>query len=1048
MFGKSIDVKKINLVILLYFLFSMTIFSQNQEWEVSGIITDENNLPLPGVNVVVSGTTYGSITDFDGKYRISASGKDTLVFSFIGYNVETRAINNQTNINLQLSPSLQELEQVVVVGYGVQKKESVVGSIVQAKGSDLMKSGGVSTVGEALQGKLPGVTTIYSNSTPGENEPLIFIRGQSSWNGSGQPLILVDGMERSMSNIDLNEIENMSVLKDASATAVFGVKGANGVILINTKRGKEGKAKLSFSANTTLKAPSKLPKRVDSYDAILLANESIEREMLYNPNSWNNYIPLEIADKYRNPANELERMMYPNVDWEDAILKDYAMDNRVNLSVRGGSKVAKYFTSFSYQHVSDIFDSKSYDNGKGYESEFSYDRFNYRSNLDFDITRSTRFTVNLSGYYGNQNKPADGNKLSQILGALYQLSPSIYYPRYPDGSYGMDPSESYETLNPLVMLSSLGATNQYKFQINSDFVFDQKLDFLTKGLNFKAKLSMDNNMTATRSIRDGINTGLPRDNVVYKYYDADGNEFFVTNPGINDFDFAIAPWTLNDLSVNNGSRSRRLFYQMSFDYSRVFGNHSTSALFLFNREEFAIGNMFPRYREDWVSRLTYGYDTRYFIDINGAYNGSEKFSDDYRFELFPSAALGWMISNESFMKGLSWLNKLKVRGSYGLVGDDNFSGRWRYMTQWGSGGNAYLVPSNFGNNNTPYTFYSETVLGNYDLHWETALKSNIGFELAVLDRMFSLDLDFFRENRKDIMLVGADRSIHDIIGAAPPDANSGEVDVKGMELILKEDYKFGNGLRLWTTFSYTYAVDKIISKEDPFLRADYLKEEGFPISSNKAPIPGDILTSWDDIYMSVPLVDGQYARRPGYYDMMDYNADGDFQSAFDNAPYGYSNRPQKTWFLSIGTDYKGFSFSVDLYGAQNATRFYQTRNFQNQHLTYFDHSLDYWSVNNPSGSWTLSPYSLNEASTNNNENYYDASLVRLKTIELAYSIPKALLKKSGVDQLRIFVNGNNLYLWTDLPDDREFNGGNVTQSSFRGNYPTLKRINFGFNLNF
>ena len=933
------------------------------------------------------------------------------------------------------------LEDVVVVGYGVQKKESVVGAISQVTGEKLQQAGGVTNVGEALQGRLPGVTTISSSGLPGETDPLIFIRGQSSWNGGGQPLILVDGVERSMGDIDVNEIDQISVLKDASATAVFGVKGANGVILITTKRGTTGKAKLSISANTSIKMVSKLPTKLDSYGGIQVTNEAIMRELMYSPSSWNKIVPMQIADKFRNPATLEESYIYPNVDWEDLILKDFATDTRVNMSVRGGADFVKYFGSLSFQSTRDIFDGGRYPNNKGYESEYRYDRFNYRTNLDFDITNTTKFSINLSGHFGVQEKPKDD--LRVVLNSLYSLAPSVYYPVFPDGKFGMDESGAWDLTNPFIRLTSAGYNTYNKIQVNSDFVLEQKLNFITEGLKIKAKLSYDNNMTTQQTLSDTGNN--PYENVIYRLYDIDGNETIESSDGVNDFDFVIQPWNLGTNNIQDGSRMRRLNYELSLNYNKIFAKkHNTSALFLFKREEYAIGNMFPRFREDWVSRLTYNYDSRYFMDVSGAYNGSEKFGEGYRFELFPSVALGWVISNEPFMSDYNWLTKLKLRGSYGLVGDDNFSGRWKYMTQWGSGGSTDLVPSSFGSN-SPYIWYSEDVLGNPDLQWETAIKSNIGIEVSFWENMITADFDYFTEDRDNILIPGSSRSIPDFYGTNPPDVNSGQVEVRGYELVLGFNYKFDNGIGLWSNFSLTDARDKIIYKESPALSPFYQKPEGFPIGQTISGIPGEIIGSWDDIYMATPIASGQEFRRPGYYDYVDFNNDGTYNSTYDNAPYAYSVRPQKSWTMTTGARYKGINLMVMFYGTQNATRVYSTASFLSESYGFFEHQMGYWSKDNPDATKTLPGYTLGIGTNDPHSSLYDASLVRLKTVELSYNIPKKICKKIGFDDLKIFANGNNLYLWTNLPDDREFNG---SSGSYRGDYPTMKRFNFRLNINF
>jgi len=1017
---------------------------QPQKKQIKGKITDAKGEAVPGTTVLVKGTQVGTIADFDGNFILDVPlDAKVLQFSFVGMKPQEVPVGNKTTFNVILEEQTVGLEEVVAVGYGVQKKESVVGAITQVQGEVLLKAGGVTNVGEALQGRIPGVTVINSSGMPGNSNMRIFIRGQSSWNNAGQPLVLVDGIERTMSDIDLNEIDKISVLKDASATAVFGVKGANGVILITTKRGTEGKAQFTLSANATITTLSKLPRKLDSYDAITVGNEAIMREVMYSPGSWNNYRPYEIVNKYRNPASIEEGYIYPNIDWADELLKDFATDYRVNLSIRGGSDFAKYFGSLSYQTVNDIFDGNKYPNNKGYQSEYKYNRFNYRSNFDFNISRSTKFSIDLSGFLGIQEKPNEDLRLA--VSAIYSLAPSLYTPIFPDGYYGRHISGDWDFENPIVNLTQTGYNTYNKVQINSDFVLEQKLDFITKGLFFNGKLSYDNDMTSAQQLLDPQIAGTA--NVIYRMYDGD-KEIIYSGPGLNNFDFVVQPWTLNSMQVQNNSRMRRLNYELSFNYSRIFTErHNVTALFLLKREEFAIGNMFPRFREDWVGRVTYNFDSRYFIDVNGAYNGSEKFGPGHRFDLFPSAALGWMVSNEAFMSELSWFDKLKVRGSLGFVGDDNFSGRWKYITQWGSGGNAYLVPSNFSSK-SPYLGYKEQSVGNPDLQWETAFKSNVGVEISILENMFSADFDYFMENRDNILITGSQRSIPNFYGTAPPDANSGEVEVKGYELVMGFNYKFNNGIRTWINYSFTDAKDKIIYREDPSLLPFYQKAEGYPIGQIRRPVAGDILTSWDDIYMSTPTISDQSFRRIGYYDFIDFDADGVYNASYDNAPYGYTNRPEKTWNITAGAGYKGLNLMVQFYGTQNATKQYDTRSFVKQTDLFFEHRLDYWSKENPTGTTTLPYWSLRQGAEDLLGNFYDASMIRLKTVEISYDIPKNALRKMGISGLKIFANGNNLYLWTKLPDDREFNGSNTASSEYRGDYPTLKRFNFGLNLNF
>ena len=885
------------------------------------------------------------------------------------------------------------------------------------------------------KGTCRGVTTIQGSGVPGEDNIRIFIRGRSSWNGNGDPLVLVDGVKRSMNDIDMNDVENISVLKDASATAVFGVEGANGVILITTKRGQTGKAELSLSVNTTVKMVSQLPQKLDSYNALLQANSAILRGMAQAPNTWNNFTPLDIIDRYRNPSSLQESYIYPNVNWEDELLKDFAQDHRFNLSVRGGNKTAKYFGSLAYQTVEDIFDGGRYDSGRGYLGEYRYDRFNFRSNIDFNITNTTELSVNLAGFYGVRENPGS---LGNVTNGLYLIAPSLYTPVYPDGLYGQPFSYFNVYNNPFVTLAGSGFNTFRQFQVNTDFILKQNLDFITEGLSFKGRFSLDNSQRTIQSLNDS--------GVIYRVYDGDDEVLLI--PDSNTlFGYVQSPWTLGNEQAQNGQRRRQMVYDFSLNYNKSFADkHNVTGLFLFRRQELATGSAFPRYREDWVGRLTYDYDSRYFLDVNGAYNGSEKFGPGLRFELFPSVALGWTVSNESFMEKADWVNLLKFRGSYGIVGDDNFTGRWRYISQWGSSGDSgYLVPSDY-QGNSPYTFYREDVVGNPDLQWESSTKYNIGAEFKLFNGLLTGEVDYFAEDRDNIVIIGDDiQTLPDFFGATPPDINQGIVEIRGYEIVIGSSYSFDNDLTLFGDFNFTQAIDKVIRRDDPALRADHLNDAGFNIGQGSTAIPSGILTSWDDIYSSTPLNQNQNTVRPGYYGLVDFDGDGIYNSELDNAPFGYPNQPQRTWGLTLGAQYKGFSLSAQLYGTQNASRLFSNQTFSNSTPLIFQQDLDYWTVDTPNNTDTQPSFGVPGA-TNPRDNWLDASLTRLRTVSLSYDIPREICEKLGLKKLQLFANGNNLFLWSNMPDDREFNTSGTAQS--RGDYPTLKRFNFGFNMNF
>ena len=1032
-------------VFFILLAFSFFSFNTTAQEKITGTVTDKDGNLLPSVSILQKGTNNGNSSDFDGNFSITLTlGPKILVFSYLGYETLEVQIGSKKNLNIILKESAETLDEIVIVGYGTQKKESVVGAISQIKGEDLMeRTAGIANMEEALQGNIPGVTAIQGSGVPGENNMRIFVRGRSSWNGTGGPLILVDGIKRSMTDIDMNDVENISVLKDASATAVFGVEGANGVIIITTKRGKIGKAQLSLNVNSTIKMVSQLPEKLDSYSALLQANSAILRGVAQAPNTWNNYTPLPIVDRYLNPSSLEQSYIYPNVNWEDELLKDFAQDYRVNLSVRGGNKKTKYFGSLAYQTVSDIFDGGKYDNGRGYLGEYRYDRFNFRSNIDFNITSTTEFSVSLGGFTGVRESPSG---LGNVTNGLYLIAPTLYPPVYPDGVYGNPFSYFNVYVNPVESLQAKGYNTYRTFQINTDFILKQKLDFITKGLSFKGRFSLDNTQRSRQDLNDG--------GVIYRVYDGD-QEVLLTPDVTTRFGYVQDPWNLETSEVEEGQRSRRMVYDFSFNYNRTFADkHNLTALFLVRRQESANGsggiNAFPRYREDWVGRVTYNYDSRYFIDINGAYNGSEQYGPGYRFDLFPSVALGWTITNESFMeKSDNWLNNLKIRGSYGLVGDDNFptsGGRWRWLTQWESGSSAYLVPSTYGGR-SPYNFYREAIVGNPNLQWEEAVKYNIGAEFTFFDGLLTGEVDYFAENRDKVVVLNNRRQA-DLGGSTAPPANIGVTEVRGYEIVLGSSYTFDNGLNLFGDFNFTQAIDKTIVRDDPFFTPEYLQQAGYTIGQGRSAIPAGILTSWDDVYMSTPQNQNQNFTRVGYYDVVDFDGDGVYDNNFDNAPFGYPNQPQRTWSATLGARYKGFSISAQLYGTQNASRLFSNSTFSNSTPLIFAQDLDYWTVDTPNNTDTQPSFGVPGA-TNPRDNWLDGSITRLRAVSLSYDIPKNTCKKLGLQKLQLFVNGNNLFLWSDMPDDREFNrtGTNLATQQ-RGDYPTLKRFNFGFNMNF
>lgn len=1036
---------------------------------IKGKVTDEKGEGLPGVSILLKGTQQGTTTDIDGNFSIDVPDKDAvLVFSFVGYISQEVAVGSQTMVNVTLNVDQKILEEVVVVGFGTQKKQSVVGSIVQMDEEVIKRNGNVTDLREALAGQLPGINALTTSGEPGgittgESATNIFIRGQSTWNG-GQPLVLVDNVERSMNNIDPNEVATISVLKDASATAVFGVKGANGVILITTKRGQQGKTKLNFNYTTTAKMVSKVPDKLDSYDALMRKNEIIEREGVLNQPSWNDYMPYDIVTRYRMPQSAEYAAIYPNVDWAKAVFKDVGFSHRATLSAQGGSKAVQYFGSLAYLHEGDMF--RDYDNGKGYKPNYNFDRFNFRSNIDVAITKTTKLKLNLAGYYSQKNtnfnnEGSSGRADQWMWAAAYFLPSSIYLPQYEDGLWGAYAEGGNETVNPLAVIYNIGIRQTRATQLNSDFTLEQDLSFITKGLRASGSLFYDNTIRSEGGVYDNANSVRPAEastNVAYKQVyplrykgpEQDPSEYTVYLPiSTDEYDWIMRPWTIRNEEIkaanwdSNIPVERRMMYQFQLNYARQFGDHNVTAMGLAKREEYAKGSMFKNYREDWVFRATYDYKTRYLFEVNGAYNGSEQFGPGYRFDFFPSVGLGWVISNESFFKAGIW-DHFKLRYSVGKVGDDNISGaRWLYASQLAYGGEARLNDRSDGL--SPYKYYRESVVGNPGIHWETALKANYGIELGFWQNALNINVDIYNEDRTDILMTGSQRNVPPFFGATPPSANLGRVKSKGFEVEASFNKLLGAFWKIWGNASYSRNTNRIIFRDDAPLLYGYQKQAGYPIGQTRSQISTGFYNNWDEIYASVPTENNDLQKLPGYYNLADFNGDGVIK-ADDSAPYGYSGIPQNTGTFSLGAGYKGFSLSVQFYGVTNANRVIQFDNYRSSTDIVFGHARDYWSKDNPNATSFLPRW---KTPGENIGNYfiYDASFLRLRNAEIAYNFDKSeFLKKKNISNMRIFLNGTNLLFWSKLPDDREstYDGGSATN----GAYPTMRRINLGIDFSF
>ena len=1017
-----------------------------QQTTVKGSVSDSKGEPLIGVTVMMKGhTNIATVTDMDGNFVLSVPNpKAVLEFSYVGMQNAKVELKGRQTIKLTMHDDEHTMDEVIVVGYGQQKKASVVGSITQTSGKTLERAGGVSSIGAALTGNLPGVVTMSSTGMPGEEDPKIVIRGVSSWNNS-EPLVLVDGIERPMNSVDISSVQNVSVLKDASATAVYGVRGANGVILITTKRGQEGRAKIEVGMNMTLKTASKLPGTLHSADALTIRNQAAQQELGLKPESWGKVLPLDFIDNYRNGVDP-ER--YPDVDWQSEVFKSTAMAYNPHINVSGGTKYVKYFAAVDYLHEGDLF--REWDNNRGYQAGYGYNRINVRSNLDFKLTKTTQLAMNLSGSHGVRKGPwgtATGSfGESQLWQAAYSAPRDAFQPRYSDGTWGYYPADSQGAPNSILNLALSGVEKHTTTRINPDFTLNQDLSFITKGLRFSAQIAWDN---VFQEDGRGINDLYHNAQMKWINPETGAVSYKEQQNGLTNFDFQEGIlWTTAGGAVSNWLTQRNLNYKGQLFYANKFGKHDVSAMGVFERSERSVGSEFTHYRENWAFRTTYNYDSRYFLELNAAYNGSEQYGPDYRFDFFKSGAAGYTISEEKFFKPLrKVVDMLKFRYSYGEVGDDGANlGRWLYATQWqiqgGDPGHGKAQLS-IDDTESHYQVYKEAKLGNPNIHWEKSTKQNFGIDYGFFGGLVTGNIDFFVDNRKDVLIPGNRRAIPTYFGASAPAANLGKVRCTGYEIELRLNKNFG-AHHVYGNFSMTHATNKVLSYDDPKLYPAYKKTQGFAIGQDHANLTSGFAKTWDDVIGITQYNTNDNQKMPGQYDVLDYNADGVIDDN-DSAPYGYTGTPQNTYNAMIGWTWKGFDVYVQFYGVTNVSRYVGFNSLNKNLNTVFDEG-SFWTKYNQDADAPMPRLNSTPSFYEGTRFHYDGSFVRLKNAQISYTFTQPWVKNLGLTSIQLYLNGNNLWVWSRMPDDRESNYAGTGLAS-QGAYPTVKRFNLGLKIN-
>ena len=1024
------------LPVVVLILIGQNIWAQSKQ--IKGIVKDTKGEAIIGASVIEKGTSNGIVTDADGNFTLNVSnGNAVLQFKYIGFQSQEIDLNGKTSISVIMHESSQALSEVVVVGYGAQKKESVVGAISQITTKDLLNSP-AANISQAIAGRIPGVITTQTSGAPGADDALIYIRGRASFAGDNQPLVLVDGVERQFSQIAPDDIETVSVLKDASATAVYGVRGANGVILITTKRGKEQKPIVSVSANWQTQSPTRGNNYLDSYNSVMLLEEALANDGLPSQ-----YSAADLDMYKKSVAGQLsgvEAMLYPNVNWYKTVLRNSAPAQRYNANIQGGTKRMKYFVSAEYYNQDGLFRNFSLDQ-YGNSSNTSYQRYAFRANLDFLMTKDLTLSVNFGTRFENRqgpnsNESTDGTysyvyySVNHVPGWLFPVAYTIGEGADRQTLYGG--SSQYQD-NIVGRLARAGFGRASNTINETNFVGDYKMDWLTKGLSAKIMASFDYNAYYLRAFTAGFATYELNDRGNYQNIDAYNK--FNTNTELT-------------YAGDNQTTTYKLYMEAQLNYARNFGRNAVTGMLLYNQNDYQYQADLPERYQGLVGRVTYGYNNRYLGEVNFGYNGSENFMRGHRFGFFPSFSLGWRINEEEFMKDTKeWLTNLKVRASYGEVGNDVYKigtvkQRFLYQAVWTQ------LPNDYYFGTTGNTGIFESQYPNYAVTWERAHKYNAGIDFDLSKGILGGTLDLFAERRNNILTPYLTRP--QWVGVNMAAGNLGETKNSGFEIELKHEKKIGKDFHYNVGLSFSHAKNTILNMDEPALETAYRKQAGHPIGQYFGLISDGFVTSADLANPDFPISTFGNVK-VGDLKYRDMNKDG-FIDDRDVTFIGNSDVPENTYSLNLGANYKGFGLTVMFQGVDHVSRYYDADAmfaFVNGGKVRSFH-MDRWNPNlSESENLANAKYPLLHYDSYGNHNQRlnsfflkNGSFIRLKNIELGYNLPAKLIEKASMSDCRLYVNALNLVTWDHLDGlaDPESQGSN--------RYPIMKSVNFGINIKF
>ncbi|WP_240155037.1 TonB-dependent receptor [Chitinophaga sp. Cy-1792] len=1093
--------KKLQCLLSLLLLSSTAMQVSAQSRVISGSVKDEKNYPLQGVTVKVKNSPSGATTDAKGNFTFNANGNaDSLIVTFIGYNRQSLSMAASNNFSIILQQASTSLTDVVVVGYGQQKKESVTAAISTISSKELVQSP-VANISNALAGRLSGLTAIQTSGKPGADASTLYVRGVGTYTGNTAPLVMVDGVARdSYNDIDPNEIETLSILKDASATAVYGVRGANGVILITTKRGKTGTPRISASAQTAYSEFNKMPNFVNSYQYATLKNEQTfenywvqygkgytdwsqfvkDRDANWTTSGGLYFSPEDIK-YYQNahtpaidgkPNPYYDPYFHPDVNWKDQIFRKTAPQKQVNANVTGGTNAVKYFLSFGYLNQGGLFNTSFMPFSD--EMQFKKNRYNLRGNFDFDVNKDFKISLDLGTQYiqltGMDNDQYIWEK--RILWASPLSSPG-----YKDGKFLIPYTQTTnDQTNPLYAIAN---SNNYNLTnnstLNSSLKLSYKLDFITPGLSVNARGAYDSYFSSR--------TGGKSYPLLYN---------FRPNPNGDKLNPII--YLVNDIKPNErwadwyNEKNRKIYTEFSINYARDFGKHAVTGLLLGNTEKFFNPKLVPDLPHAYVGmagRVTYGYAGKYLAEFNMGYNGSENFPKGQRYGFLPAVSAGWVASNENFFPKNDLLTYLKFRGSLGKVGNDKITipgttieARYLYLPDAWNYSSSQIYDGYFYGTQTDRNYVMgaiESALGNPNVTWETSTKGNIGFEARLWKDKITVTFDHFNEKRINILSYKG--TVPAVMAATLPPYNIGSVRNWGNELEVGYNDRVGK-VDFWVKGNISNNKNEILFQDEAITPGlEYQAATGRPINQGLWLQSSGLYTSWSELYevdgsgnpiLTKPVAAknkmgksytnasgnvvyqkdlgyGGAMLQPGEVRLIDYNEDGVIDQK-DFVRSGATNIPTISYGFSFGFSYAGFDFSALIQGVSGTARnaMYSTSPHFNKQEALFDVDLNRFTEerykNGEKIDFPIAGYNM--AAKNNTFFMINTAYTRLKNMEIGYTVKASLLKRIGISSARIYANGNNLITWCPKPI-----WGDPENLNYVG-YPLTRTYNMGLNVNF